>query len=88
MPTVAILPPKLDQLTADEDYDRINLLCLRNTTLANVLDGCSVSLPYQYQEDHIGIMLTASNGDDNNLISLSKLLETIILKSCLDKQQK
>ena len=88
LPTVAVLPPKLDQLTADEDYDRINLLCLRNTTLANVLDGCSVSLPYQYQEDHIGIMLTASNGDDNNLISLSKLIETIILKSCLGKQQK
>lgn len=86
LPTVAVLPPKLDQLTADEDYDRINLLCLRNTTLANVLDGCSVSLPYQYQEDHIGIMLTASNGDDNNLISLSKLLETIILNSYPDKQ--
>lgn len=84
LPTVAILPPKLDQLITDEDYDRTNLLCLRNTTLANVLDGCSLSLPYQYQGDHIGVMLTASNGDDNNLLSLSKLLETIILKSYSD----
>ncbi|WP_160060300.1 amidase family protein [Psychromonas sp. L1A2] len=84
LPTVAILPPKLAELSADEDYDRINLLCLRNTTLANVLDGCSISLPYQYQGDHIGVMLTASNGDDNNLLSLSKRLESIILKSYSD----
>ncbi len=84
LPTVAILPPKLAELSADEDYDRINLLCLRNTTLANVLDGCSISLPYQYQGDHIGVMLTASNGDDNYLLSLSKLLESIILKSYSD----
>jgi len=84
LPTVAILPPKLDQLITDEDYDRTNLLCLRNTTLANVLDGCSISLPYQYQGDHIGVMLTASNGDDNNLLSLSKLLETIIRNSYSD----
>ena len=84
LPTVAILPPKLDQLITDEDYDRTNLLCLRNTTLANVLDGCSLSLPYQYQGDHIGVMLTASNGDDNYLLSLSKFLESIILKSYSD----
>ena len=81
LPTVAILPPRLDQLIADEDYDRVNLLCLRNTTLANVLDGCSISLPYQHQGNHIGVMLTAANGEDNNLLSLSKWLELIILKS-------
>ena len=81
LPTVAILPPKLEALATDEDYDRTNLLCLRNTSLANVLDGCSLSLPYQYQGDYIGVMLTASNGDDNKLLSLAKLLETIILNS-------
>jgi len=78
LPTVAILPPKLDDLVADQDYDRINLLCLRNTTLANVIDGCSISLPYQHANEHIGIMLTAANGEDNQLLSLAKLVESII----------
>lgn len=78
LPTVAILPPKLDDLVADQDYDRINLLCLRNTSLANVIDGCSISLPYQHADEHIGIMLTAANGDDNRLLSLAKLVESII----------
>lgn len=78
LPTVAILPPKIETLTLNEDYDRINLLCLRNTTLANVLDGCSVSLPYQYQGHSIGVMLTAANGEDNHLLSQSKWVEHIL----------
>ncbi|MEO9654412.1 amidase family protein [Marinomonas sp.] len=75
LPTVAILPPKLSDLTKDEDYDRINLLCLRNTTLANVLDACSVSLPFEHQEHHIGVMLTGANGSDEALLAAAKLVE-------------
>jgi len=79
LPTVAVLPPKLNDLAKNEDYDRINLLCLRNTTLANVLDGCSVSLPFQHKENPIGVMLTAANGEDKHLLSLAKWLERIVL---------
>lgn len=75
LPTVAILPPKLTDLAEDEDYDRINLLCLRNTTLANVLDACSVSLPFQHQQHHIGVMLTGVNGSDQELLGAAKLVE-------------
>jgi aspartyl-tRNA(Asn)/glutamyl-tRNA(Gln) amidotransferase subunit A len=81
LPTVAVLPPKLDDLVNNEDYDRINLLCLRNTTLANVLDGCSVSLPYQHKGNFIGVMLTAANGEDKHVLSLAKWVERIILDS-------
>ncbi len=75
LPTVAILPPKLADLAKDEDYDRINLLCLRNTTLANVLDACSVSLPFEHQEHHIGVMLTGTNGSDEALLAAAKFVE-------------
>ncbi len=78
LPTVAILPPKLTDLEKDADYDRINLLCLRNTSLTNVLNGCSFSLPFEYQSDHIGIMLTAPNGEDKALIALAKRVEEVI----------
>jgi aspartyl-tRNA(Asn)/glutamyl-tRNA(Gln) amidotransferase subunit A len=78
LPTVAILPPKLSDLESDENYDRINSLCLRNTSLANVLDGCSFSLPFKHQSDHIGVMLIGANKEDNYLISVAKLVENII----------
>ncbi|GAB3488886.1 amidase family protein [Marinomonas epiphytica] len=78
LPTVAILPPKLSSLEQDSDYDRINLLCLRNTSIANVLDACSISLPYQYKGDHIGIMLTGINGSDLSLLGVAKRLEADI----------
>ncbi len=75
LPTVAILPPRLSTIESNDDYDRINNLCLRNTSLANVLDGCSISMPYQHQGNHIGVMLIAANGDDTTLLSIAKKLE-------------
>lgn len=81
MPTVACLPPTFEELQLDEDYDRINLLCLRNTTFANVIDGCSISLPFSYGRYSIGIMLTAVNGQDHNLLCLAKKLECIFSTS-------
>jgi len=78
LPTVVMLPPKISDLESDENYDRINSLCLRNASLANVLDGCSFSLPFKYKDDYIGIMLIGGNGSDNRLISIAKMIESII----------
>ncbi|MCO4785846.1 amidase family protein [Marinomonas gallaica] len=78
MPTVACLPPKFDQFESDENFDRINLLCLRNTTFANVIDGCSISLPYSFNSNVMGLMLTAMNGKDQSLLKLAKVIETAL----------
>lgn len=76
LPTVAITPPSFQELEQDADYDRINLLCLRNTTLANVLDGCSVSLPWQTPSGlPMGVMLTMSQGLDEALLAQAATLE-------------
>ncbi|GAL20929.1 amidase [Vibrio maritimus] len=77
MPTVACKAPKFADLVQDADYDRINLLCLRNTTLANVLDGCSISLPFWGETFPIGIMLTMVNGADERLLDSAQELESI-----------
>ncbi len=45
LPTVPILPPPIAEL---EDYDaflRINGLSLRNTCVANFIDGCAITIP-------------------------------------------
>lgn len=78
LPTVAILPPKMTSLQEDKDYDRINLLCLRNTSVANVLDGCSISLPYHHDGECIGVMLTGRNGTDLSLLGAAKRIEAAI----------
>lgn len=73
MPSVAILPPRLDDIDDDATYDRLNLLALRNTSLANVIDGCSVSLPLPGLPG-AGLMLTAPQGCDARLLELAEWL--------------
>lgn len=80
LPTVAVLAPKLADLEENAEYDRLNLLCLRNTSLANVLNGCSVSLPFRFQNEPMGLMLTACNGMDQQILDLAKILEPSIRK--------
>ncbi|MHA2936879.1 amidase family protein [Vibrio sp. RC27] len=75
MPTVAIQAPTFTELEQDADYDRINLLCLRNTSVANVFDACSISLPHKFNDTIGGILLTMPNGCDIPLLSLAKHIE-------------
>ncbi|QUX94131.1 amidase [Marinomonas sp. CT5] len=78
LPTVAVVAPKFSDLEQDADYDRLNLLCLRNTSLANVLNGCSISLPFSFKQEPMGLMLTAANGQDQALLRLAKKWQAIL----------
>lgn len=78
MPTVAIVPPKLKDMQSDEAYFAANRIALRNTTLANVADGCSISIPFPHRNQTIGLMLTAPRGDDEALLSLAAQIEAIL----------
>ena len=46
MPTVTIKPPLLKECDNQDFYDKVNLISLKNTSLANYINGCSLSLPY------------------------------------------
>ena len=72
MPTVPILAPTLKSLESDDEYGRVNLQVLRNPSIANVMDCCSISLPFKHEENTIGVMMTATAGHDHSLLELAK----------------
>ena len=79
MPTSPILPPRIDALKNDADYVRINSLVLRNTSLANFLDRCSISLPvHRAGEGPVGFMLMGETGHDNRLFAIASAIETMV----------
>jgi aspartyl-tRNA(Asn)/glutamyl-tRNA(Gln) amidotransferase subunit A len=45
MPTVPIVAPPLAALAADDAFRTVNILMLRNTSIANALDRCAISIP-------------------------------------------
>ncbi len=82
MPTVPVVAPKISDLNDDEAYQKANLLMLRNPTIANALNGCSVSIPcHDSGEAPVGLMLMGANGNDWRLLSIAQALEEI-LKAC------
>ena len=61
-------------------YDEVNLISLRNTTLANYMNGCSISLPYSNDDKPIGIMLNGTTKNDEKLLGISAKVETVLSK--------
>jgi aspartyl-tRNA(Asn)/glutamyl-tRNA(Gln) amidotransferase subunit A len=76
MPTVPIVPPPLAAFAQDADYIRLNELVLRNPSLANFLDRCSISLPLQRPgEPPVGLMLIGQRDEDERLLSIAHAVE-------------
>lgn len=74
-PTVPIDTPTIAEAKAD--FATCNVGMLRNTSLINFVDGCSVTLPTQSEGDHPGaLMVSASSGEDIRLLAcVNGLLE-------------
>lgn len=68
LPTVAIRPPTVAQVSDTEGFDKVNKLVLRNTMTANLFDGCALTIPVP-GADGIGFMLMGATGHDAYLIS-------------------
>ena len=80
MPTVTIKPPLQEKCKDSEFYDEANLISLRNTTLANYMNGCSISIPYFENKKPIGIMLNATTNKDDYLLRICSEIEKILEK--------
>ncbi|HKQ11855.1 MAG TPA: amidase [Steroidobacteraceae bacterium] len=77
MPTVPIIPPPLTAFAKDADYIRLNALVLRNPSLGNFLDRCSISLPiHRPDEAPVGLMLFGRRGGDERLLSVAQAIES------------
>ena len=76
-PTVAVPPPRQDEVTTEADYVRINGQVLRNTAVFNLLDRCALSLPIQAPgELPVGLMLIGERNGDRRLLAVGKAVET------------
>ena len=80
LPTVSITPPLIKDCENVEFYDKMNLISLRNTALANYMNGCSLSLPYTKKDKPVGIMLNGSTDNDNQLLKIGSKIEKILSK--------
>lgn len=78
LPTTPILPPKIDDLADDDTFNRMNLLALRNPSLANIADACSLALPYRHDGKVLSAMLVAPGGRDDALLSCGKAVESAL----------
>jgi aspartyl-tRNA(Asn)/glutamyl-tRNA(Gln) amidotransferase subunit A len=76
MPTTANTPPRIADLADDKAFTTQNLRALRNCTLINMIDGCSISLPaHREGEVPVGLMLAATGGSDRRIFELAEGME-------------
>jgi aspartyl-tRNA(Asn)/glutamyl-tRNA(Gln) amidotransferase subunit A len=79
MPTVPIVAPSLASLEAEEQFRTVNLRVLRNTTIANVLDRCAISIPcHRGRDAPVGLMLVGEHGADRRLFAIAAAVEQIV----------
>jgi aspartyl-tRNA(Asn)/glutamyl-tRNA(Gln) amidotransferase subunit A len=79
MPTVPVTAPRLADLAEDAAYRSTNFLVLRNPSIANFLDRCSISIPCHHAGDApVGLMLIGDHGDDRRLLAIAAAVETVV----------
>jgi aspartyl-tRNA(Asn)/glutamyl-tRNA(Gln) amidotransferase subunit A len=79
MPTCPLVPPALAEVEEEREYNRINLLLLRNTSIGNFLDRCSISLPcHEKGTAPVGLMLMGERGGDKRLLAVAAAVEAAL----------
>ncbi|MGI3171040.1 amidase [Pseudooceanicola sp. C21-150M6] len=78
MPTVAMEAPTLAEMQDEAAFGTANLLALRNTTVANMLDRCAISLPMRSAGLPAGLMLMGETMDDARLFAMAKSVERML----------
>ena len=79
-PTVPIVAPEISVLEADvEEFRRVNFLLLRNPSVVNFLDLCSLTLPcHRHGEPPVGLMVIGRSLDDKRLLSAALSIEQML----------
>lgn len=78
LPTVAIAPPPIAALVAGgPDYFKANRMALRNTSIANQLGACAITLPAGHDEAGlpVGLMLQSAPHTEEKLLRLARAVE-------------
>jgi aspartyl-tRNA(Asn)/glutamyl-tRNA(Gln) amidotransferase subunit A len=78
-PTVPVTAPRVADVEADDAYRRVNMLVLRNPSIVNFLDGCSVSIPCHRAGDApVGLMLFGEHAADRRLLAIAAAIEKTV----------
>lgn len=78
-PTCPVIPPAIAEVEDEREYNRINMLLLRNTSVGNFLDRCSISLPiHRPGEAPVGLMLTGEHMADAALFRTAAAVEAAL----------
>ena len=79
MPTVPVTAVPVADLVADDAYRQVNFLVLRNPSVANFLDRCSISIPcHRGCEAPVGLMLIGEHGADRRLLAIAAAIEAAV----------
>jgi aspartyl-tRNA(Asn)/glutamyl-tRNA(Gln) amidotransferase subunit A len=79
IPTVPIVPPRIADLDDEREYNRVNMLTLRNTAFGNFFDRCSISLPcHREGEPPVGLMLMGETLGDARLFRIAASVEAAL----------
>ena len=75
-PTVPRVAPPIDTLEDSHSYRDTNMLMLRNPTVVNTLDGCSISVPmHEEGEAPTGLMVSGLAGEDAAILRAAAWIE-------------
>ncbi|MFS2326208.1 amidase [Brucella sp. H1_1004] len=78
-PTTPIVAPTIASVIDDPvAYERVEDLLLRNTQIANQFDLCSITLPMPVTGMPVGLMLTARNSADKELLAAALSVEKLL----------
>jgi aspartyl-tRNA(Asn)/glutamyl-tRNA(Gln) amidotransferase subunit A len=79
-PTVPMVAPELAPLVSDDAaFMTANRLSLRNTFVANFMDGCSISLPMHHAgELPTGLLISSVRGQDARLLDVAQAVEALL----------
>ena len=80
MPTTPCVAPTIAEASAsDEAYFRWNFRIMRNTGLANFLDGCAATLPcHEPGTAPVGFMVCGSAGRDRHVLAVAAAVERAV----------
>jgi aspartyl-tRNA(Asn)/glutamyl-tRNA(Gln) amidotransferase subunit A len=79
MPTCPLVPPPIASLAPEAEYNRVNLLQLRNCTVGNFMDRCAISLPCHRAGDApVGLMLMGETMGDAKLFAAAAAVEAAL----------
>ncbi len=80
MPTSPCIAPSIAEADAsDEAYFRWNFRIMRNTGLANFLDGCAATLPcHERGAAPVGFMVCGTGGRDRRLLAVAAAIESAL----------